>query len=117
MVDEDAAGTAGWTQEGASSQVRQTRRADTVAVKPFRSHPKGRVQDQMAFMFRLQHEDGTPANPPTLTSAVPNWRTGDAIPLDADRALRAVDVRDDDADQPPVLIVEDMPGAATSDAA
>jgi hypothetical protein len=26
-------------------------------------------------------------------------------------------VRDDDADQPPVLVVEDLPGAATSDAA
>jgi hypothetical protein len=34
----------------------------------------------MAFMFRLEHEDRTPADPPTLASAVPDWRRGDAIP-------------------------------------
>jgi hypothetical protein len=29
------------------------------------------------FTFRLEHDDGTPADPPTLDSAVPNWqRTG-----------------------------------------
>jgi hypothetical protein len=31
-------------------------------------------------------------------------------PLSASRTLRVVDVRDDDADQPPVLVVEDMAG-------
>jgi hypothetical protein len=41
----------------------------------------------------------------------------DTIPLAAGRALRVLGVRDDDADQPPVLVVEDMPRAATSDAA
>jgi hypothetical protein len=39
------------------------------------------------------------------------------IPLGRDRRLRVLGVRDDDADQPPVLVGEDMPGAATSDAA
>jgi hypothetical protein len=33
-----------------------------------------------------------------------------AILLGADRTLRVVDVRDDDAEQPPVLVVEDMAG-------
>jgi hypothetical protein len=28
--------------------------------------------------------------------------------------LRVVAVKDDDADQPPVLVVEDLPGSATS---
>jgi hypothetical protein len=28
--------------------------------------------------------------------------------------LRVLGVRDDDADQPPALVVDDMPGAATS---
>jgi hypothetical protein len=46
-------------------------------------------------------EDGTPADPPTLKAAVPNWRAGDTIALGANRMLRrmlrVVDVRDDDA--------------------
>jgi hypothetical protein len=53
------------------------------------------------FLFRLETEDGTPADPPTLESAVPNWRAGDEIPLGRDRTLRVVGIRDDDADQPP----------------
>jgi hypothetical protein len=61
----------------------------------------------MAFLFRLKRADGGPAEPPTLTSAVPNWRPGDTIPLGSQRTLRVVDVRDNDADQPPVLVVED----------
>jgi hypothetical protein len=65
------------------------------------------------FLFRLETADGAPAEPPTLTSAVPNWRAGDTIPLGR-RTLRVVDVRDDDADQPPVLVVEEMGRAAYS---
>jgi hypothetical protein len=37
------------------------------------------------FYFRLELEDGTPADPPTLHTAVPNWAPGDTIPLGADR--------------------------------
>jgi hypothetical protein len=70
----------------------------------------------MAFLFRLETADGAPAEPPRLESAVPNWSAGDTIPLGS-RTLRVVGVRDDDADQPPVLVVEDVPKAATSDAA
>lgn len=62
----------------------------------------------MAFLFRLETADGSPAEPPTLTSAVPNWRPGDTIPLGRDRTLRVVGVRDDEADQPPALVVEEM---------
>jgi hypothetical protein len=43
---------------------------------------------------------------------VPNWRAGDTILLGG-RTLRVVEVRDDDADQAPVLVVErveDLPG-------
>lgn len=36
------------------------------------------------------------------------------IPLTGERTLRVLGVRDDDADQPPALIVEDLPGPATS---
>ena len=33
------------------------------------------------FLFRLETEDGAPAEPPTLSSAVPDWREGDTIHL------------------------------------
>jgi hypothetical protein len=57
------------------------------------------------FLFKLETADGAAAEPSTLSSAVPNWRAGDTIPL-GKRTLRVVEVRDDDADQPPVLVVE-----------
>jgi hypothetical protein len=60
----------------------------------------------MAFLFRLERADGTPAEPPTLDSAVPNWRAGDTVPR-GHRPLRVIRLRDEDADQPPVLVVEE----------
>jgi hypothetical protein len=60
----------------------------------------------MAFLFKLETAEGVPAEPPTLSSAVPNWSPGDEIPLGG-RSLRVVALRDDDADSPPVLVVED----------
>lgn len=60
----------------------------------------------MAFTFRLETEDGAPAEPRQLTSAVPNWRAGDTIHLGR-RTLRVIGKRDDDADRPPVLVVEE----------
>jgi hypothetical protein len=60
-----------------------------------------------AFSFRLGRKDGTPADPPTLKAAVPNWGPGDLIALSRARALRVVDIPDDDADQAPVLVVEE----------
>ena len=70
----------------------------------------------MAFLFKLETTDGLPAEPATLTSAVPNWRAGDTIPL-GHRTLRVVGVRDEDADAPPVLVVEDVSGQGDSAAA
>jgi hypothetical protein len=67
------------------------------------------------FAFRLEHQDGTPAEPRTFEAAVPNWGPGDTIHLARERALRVVAVRDDDADQGPALLVEDArPEAAPS---
>ena len=71
----------------------------------------------LGYHFRLERTDGSPADPPTYKSSTLVWRQGDVIPLGRDRRLRVLGVRDDDADQPPVLVGEDMPGAATSDAA
>jgi hypothetical protein len=59
------------------------------------------------FTYRLEQEDGTPADPPTFRTAVPNWRPGDTIPLGAGRTLRVIAIRDNDADQPPALVVEE----------
>jgi hypothetical protein len=61
----------------------------------------------MAFQFRLEHDDGTPADPPTLKTAVPDWRSGDTIPLGPGRTLRVIETRpgtESDADG--VLVVE-----------
>jgi hypothetical protein len=58
----------------------------------------------MAFLFKLETRDGLPADPPTLRSAVPDWKIGHSIYF-GDRTLRVVGVRE--ADQPPVLIVEE----------
>jgi hypothetical protein len=62
----------------------------------------------MAFVYRLEQEDGSPADPPTFKTAPPNWSAGDTIPLGR-KTLRVVAIRDDDADQPPALVVEDCP--------
>jgi hypothetical protein len=68
------------------------------------------------FLFKLEKPDGTPADPATHSTAVPNWRAGDTIPLGG-RTLRVVDVRDNAAEEPPVLVVEDVADPTTSDAA
>jgi hypothetical protein len=58
------------------------------------------------FLFRLETEHGAPAEPSTLTAAVPDWPVGSQIYFGR-RTLRVIGKRDDDADQPSVLIVED----------
>jgi hypothetical protein len=59
------------------------------------------------FLFRLETVDGAQAEPKQLTSVVPNWSAGDTIHL-GKRTLRVIGKRDDDADQPPVLVVEEV---------
>jgi hypothetical protein len=59
------------------------------------------------FLFRLVMADGAAADPPVLRSSEANWSSGDTIPLGAGRTLRVVEVRDDEADEPPILVVED----------
>ena len=63
----------------------------------------------MAFSYKLEREDGSPADPPTLRTAVPTWQEGDTIPLDGERTLRVVSTRLDegtDGDPVSVLVVE-----------
>jgi hypothetical protein len=59
------------------------------------------------FLFRLETADGTPAEPSQLSSAVPNWGPGETIHF-GHKTLRVVGKRRDDADKPPVLVVEDV---------
>ncbi|RPJ83727.1 MAG: hypothetical protein EHM13_06765 [Acidobacteria bacterium] len=48
----------------------------------------------MAITFKLEHPDGTPADPPTLRSAVPDWAIGDKIPFGpSKRSLLVVGIR------------------------
>jgi hypothetical protein len=64
--------------------------------------------------FRLQRTDGSPFDPPTYRCSTLSWHQGDTIMLTPGRTLRVLGKRDDDADQPPALVVEDLPGSATS---
>ena len=48
-----------------------------------------------AFTYKLEHEDGTPADPPSFQTSVPNWGQGDTIPLGQGRSLRVIDTRGD----------------------
>jgi hypothetical protein len=66
------------------------------------------------FLFKLQTREGAPAEPPTLRTAVPDWRAGHTIHLGKGRSLRVVGVRDQGDEETPVLVVED---AAEGDAA
>lgn len=59
------------------------------------------------FMFRLETAEGNPGDPPTVSVAVPNWGVGDRIYL-GQRTLQVIRRRDDEADAPPVLVVEDV---------
>jgi hypothetical protein len=62
----------------------------------------------VAFIFKLELEDGTPADPLILDTAVPNWRPGDTITLGPSRSLSVVEVRparEPDGDS--VLVVKD----------
>jgi hypothetical protein len=61
----------------------------------------------MTFTFKLERLDGTPAEPPSFKTTVLVWNPGDTIPLGPNRTLQVVRVRDEDADQPPVLVVAD----------
>jgi hypothetical protein len=62
----------------------------------------------MTFTVRLERLDGTPADPPSFETTALRWQPGDTIPPNASRTLQVVRVRDDDADQAPVLVVQDL---------
>jgi hypothetical protein len=57
------------------------------------------------FLFRLETVDGEPAEPATLSNACRIGSRGMRFSRAAGRSGSAV--RDEDADQPPVLVVEE----------
>jgi hypothetical protein len=62
----------------------------------------------LGFDFKLELEDGTPADPATFRAAVPTWREGDEIFVPGSR-LRVIGTRlDEGSDGEPVsvLVVE-----------
>ena len=59
----------------------------------------------MAFTYKLEHEDGTPADPPSFKTSVPTWRPGDTMPLGQGLLLRVVSIREGDDLGDPVLVV------------
>jgi hypothetical protein len=71
----------------------------------------------MTFTFKLEQADGTPADPPTLKTAVPDWRPGDTIPLRPGRTLRVVGTVASEDGELSVLVVEDTAERASGDAA
>jgi hypothetical protein len=70
----------------------------------------GQEEPMSAFAFRLEQVDGTPADPPMVKVSVPNWSPGDTIALGAGRSLRVAQVRQDDPEENPTLIVVDDTG-------
>jgi hypothetical protein len=62
----------------------------------------------MTFTFKLERLDGTPADPPSFKTTELRWKPGDTIPIGRHRTLQVVRVRDNDADQAPVLVVQDL---------
>jgi len=63
------------------------------------------------FLFKLETLEGEPAEPSELSAARPDWRPGDTIHF-GQRTLLVVGVRDNEAEQPPVLVVEDTAAGA-----
>ena len=63
----------------------------------------------MAFIYKLEHEDGTRRSADVFAADGISWNAGDVIPLGSERALRVVGkrlVENLDGDPVPVLVVE-----------
>jgi hypothetical protein len=71
----------------------------------------------MTFIYKLEQADGTPADLPTVRTAVPDMRPDDTIPIRPGRTLRVVATVASASDEPSVLVVEDMAERASGDAA
>jgi hypothetical protein len=67
----------------------------------------------MAFIFKLEHEDGTPADPPTLHTAAPNWSPWRHDPAQPRQDLVVIEIRPGRSEgDNPVLVVKPFEGKA-----
>jgi hypothetical protein len=83
----------------------KARVAAAATMPPMRAHDGWRITP-----YKLELEDGTPADPSTYKTAATSWRPGDTIPLGRERILRVIDVRPGAGDDDPVrVVVEDDP--------
>jgi hypothetical protein len=62
----------------------------------------------MTHTFKLKRLDGTPADPPSFKTTELVWSPGDRIHISAGRTLQVVRRYHDEADDLPVLVVEDL---------
>jgi hypothetical protein len=69
---------------------------------------RSRTGDRTKHTFNLERLDGTPADPPSFKTTVLAWSPGDRTPISAGRTLQVVRPSHDDADELPVLVVEDL---------
>lgn len=53
------------------------------------------------FTFKLISDDGTPFDPPTFVTAVPNWHEGDTFMLRPGRVLRILATEAHEGEPPP----------------
>jgi hypothetical protein len=69
----------------------------------------------MSFTFTMRLVDGPPADPPTFTSAIPDWRVGDDVRVGSEVRYRivAIEVPPDDVNG--VWIVEPVPSGHLAD--
>jgi hypothetical protein len=68
----------------------------------------------MAFLYRLEYRGRDTSRSAGAWHRCTQLAPGDTIPRGPGTTLRVLAVRDEDADQPPVLVVEDMSRPATS---
>jgi hypothetical protein len=57
------------------------------------------------FHFRLELDDGTPASPPVLHTAVPSWQSRRHDPAPVRGTLRVVEIRPDPEGEPVLVVV------------
>src|SRR5438094_7438173 len=62
-----------WRVHGPSEEPRSVTVLIAVRSQPIK-------EGRMPFTFSLEHEDGSPAEPPAFSTAGPNWSPGDSIP-------------------------------------
>jgi|Tabmets5t2r1_1033131.scaffolds.fasta_scaffold41501_2 hypothetical protein len=62
----------------------------------------------MTFTYKVERLDGTPAESSSCEKTLLLWSPGNTIPSARTRRCRSAGLGDDDADQAPALVVEEL---------